>query len=310
MIRSVLRGVRSSAVVPARWRFGVSIEEMRQRQLVVGLGSMKSGTTWLSAYLQSHPEFLHSPVKEMNVFNQIFPNPFNDSWEDYRLLRMEKLILSLGRQPAQLSRAEFRERYDRLRALAQLGSLRDGEAYLAYFAERIKNQHHFGEITPAYSHLPVEALQQIAGLTRDVRFLFLMRDPAARAASHLRHLRRRVRSGEGLDALIDEVAPGHPVFRRSDYRETLQALRDASLLNRTYCIIYERLFHQERLDALCQWLGMSRCRADFNRRLNPAVGDGLSSSQLARLRERLEPIYKGLRHESLVSWFSGWSWDD
>lgn len=309
MMRSALRGLQRSVLMPARWRVGISIEELRQRQLVVGLGSMKSGTTWLSGYLQSHPDFLHSPVKEMNFFNRIFPNPFNFSGSEFRLRRMEELVVSLGRHPARFPRSEYRERFDRLRALAQLGSLRDSEAYLAYFAERIQSQRHFGEITPAYSHLPVEALQQIAGLTRDVRFLFLMRDPTARAASHLRHLRRRVRSGESLDVLIAEVAPGHPVFRRSDYRETLQVLRDASLLDRTYCIIYEQLFRQEQIDDLCAWLGMARFQADFDRRLNPAVGEGLSPAQLAQLRERLEPIYDGLRHECLVCSFPGWCWD-
>jgi len=309
MMRSVWRGLRRSTLMPARWRLGVSLEELRQRQLVVGLGSMKSGTTWLSGYLQSHPDFLHSPVKEMNVFNQIFPNPFDSGWSDYRLLRMEKLVLSFGRHPARLPRAAFRERFDRLRALAQLGALRDCEAYLAYFAERIQRQRHFGEITPAYSHLPADALRQIGGLTRDVRFLFLMRDPTSRAASHLRHLRRRVRRDESLDALIAEVGPGHPVFRRSDYRDTLQALREAELLDRAYCIIYEQLFRQEQLDALCGWLGMAHWRADFDQRLNPAVGEGLSAAQLTLLRERLAPIYEGLRHEPLVASAQSWRWE-
>ena len=308
-MRSLLSSLRRSVWMPRRWRAAVSLQELRNRQLVVGLGSMKSGTTWLSSYLQSHPQFLHSPVKEMNVFNQMFPNPANSSWSDYRLLRMDKLVLSYGKDPGRLARADQWERFDRLRALAQLGAIQDFDAYLAYFAERISQEWHFGEITPAYSHLPPEALQQIAGLTSDVRFLFLMRDPTARAASHLRHLRRRVRKGEDLDALIAEVAPGHAVFRRSDYRDTLQALRDAGLLDRAYCIIYEQLFSQAEMDSLCRWLGMANHPADFEQRLNPSVGEGLSSRQMAQLRQRLDPIYQGLRNEPLVSSFSGWAWN-
>ena len=41
---------------------------LAQRQLVISLGVMKSGTTWLSDYLSSHPTFFHSPIKEMSAF--------------------------------------------------------------------------------------------------------------------------------------------------------------------------------------------------------------------------------------------------
>ena len=35
-----------------------SVDDLRQRRLVIGLGAMKCGTTWLSDYLGRHPESL------------------------------------------------------------------------------------------------------------------------------------------------------------------------------------------------------------------------------------------------------------
>ena len=67
---------------------------LAHRQLVIGLGAMKSGTTWLSDYLGSHPQFFHSPIKEMNVFanlsptNPAYPNFLYKPGDAYRLWRM------------------------------------------------------------------------------------------------------------------------------------------------------------------------------------------------------------------------------
>jgi hypothetical protein len=73
-------------------RFGRSLQRLfssvasvppplKHRHLVIGLGAMKTGTTWLSDYLASHPQFFHSPVKEMNSFAVIFP--YNHVYPDY-----------------------------------------------------------------------------------------------------------------------------------------------------------------------------------------------------------------------------------
>ena len=288
---------------------------LSDRQLVIGLGAMKSGTTWLSDYLGSHPDFFHSPIKEMNTFASLFPdNPRYPDYiyrpgESYRLWRMEKIVLSFGSAPPRLDRTDSeRERFDRLRALAQLGRLATTDEYLAYFEERIGEQRHFGEISPSYSHLPAEAYAAMAGLTKDVRFLFLMRDPTERAASHLRHARRRVDKDEDLSSLIDRVTAESAFFIRSDYRYTLQVLRALQLGDRVKFLIYENLFSQDTMDDLCAWLGMERLPATLDKRLNPGVGDVLDAAQMNLLRDRLDPIYEELRHDPAVQSAASWRW--
>ena len=285
------------------------------RQLVIGLGAMKSGTTWLSDYLSTHPQFFHSPIKEMNAFANIYPsNPEFPSYiykpgEAYRLWRMEKIVLSYGVRPPALDRTDSdRERFDRLRALAQLGRIESAHDYLGFFEERIGSEIHFGEISPAYAHLPPEAYACMSRLTDDVRFLFLMRDPADRAASHLRHARRRVDKDVDLDQLLDRVDENHAIYIRSDYRYTLETLRSLGLAERSKFLIYEDLFTQNCVDDLCSWLGIDCHEAVLDKRLNPGVGDALSDRQMDILRERLAPIYDGLRDDPATAGASRWRW--
>ena len=288
---------------------------LAHRQLVIGLGAMKSGTTWLSDYLGSHPQFFHSPIKEMNTFanlyptNSVYPSFFYRPGDAYRLWRMEKIVLAYGARPPRLDHADYeRERFDRLRALAQLGRIETIQDYLSFFEERIGDQLHFGEISPSYAHLPAEAYASMAQLTDDVRFLFLMRDPTDRAASHLRHVRRRVEKDLDLDQLLDRVDQDHAIYIRSDYRYTLQALRSLGLAERSRFLIYEDLFTQDCVDDLCDWLGIDRHEAVLDKRLNPGVGDALSDRQMGLLRDHLAPIYDGLRDDPATAGARRWRW--
>ena len=288
---------------------------LAHRQLVIGLGAMKSGTTWLSDYLASHPQFFHSPIKEMNVFANLYPtNPSYPGYlykpgDAYRLWRMEKIVLAYGVRPPRLDEADYeRERFDRLRALAQLGRIETIDDYLAFFEERIGAEMHFGEISPSYAHLPAEAYASMAQLTNDVRFLFLMRDPTDRAASHLRHVRRRVDKDLDLDQLLERVDHENPIYMRSDYRYTLQTLRSLGLAERSRFLIYEDLFAQDCVDELCDWLGIDRHDAVLDKRLNPGVGDALNDRQMGLLRDRLSPIYDGLRDDPATAGARLWRW--
>lgn len=304
VIKRVVRGKPAPPPLP-----------LAQRQLVLGLGAMKSGTTWLSDYLGGHPHFFHSPIKEMNAFASLYPdNPLYPGYiykpgNAYRIWRMERIVLSYGVKPPRLDQTDAeRERFDRLRALAQLGRITTTDAYLSFFAERLGNQLHFGEISPSYAHLPSKAYAQMASLTQDVRFIFLMRDPTDRAASHLRHARRRVDKDIELDDLLERVDASSPIYIRSDYRYTLKTLRDLGLAERCRFLIYEDLFNQDCMDSLCDWLGLPRHEAVFDKRLNPGVGDALSEDQLLRLRDRLAPIYDDLRSDPAAASAASWRW--
>lgn len=278
------------------------ISELRRRTFVVGLGTMKSGTTWLSGYLGDNPQFLHSPIKEMNSFNQFYDNPFKGQGDRFRMFRMESIILD------KRSGALMRHQH-RLRALAQLGRIKSIDDYLAYFAERIGDETHFGEISPSYSHLPPEGLREIAGITADVRFLLIMRDPAKRAASHIRHLRRRVAADVPVADLIRTIAPDHPVYLRSNYGQTLDALEQAGVRDKAYLLTFETLFRADTMRNLCAWLGLEFQAPHVDRKKNEGTGEELTPEQLNEIRERLDPIYIDLRARGFQSDVPQWWWD-
>jgi len=282
-------------------RPSVRPEQLRERTLAVGLGAMKAGTTWLSLYLRSLPEFLHSPVNELNFFNRLHEDPTRVRDESYRALQMETIILD---KPLKLPR-----HWDKLRALAQQGRMATIDDYLAFFAERMGRQTHFGEISPAYSHLPAETLREIAAITKDVRFLFIMRDPAKRAASHIRHLRRRRQAHVPIDTLVEEVGEGNNVWMRSDYGLTADALKAAGVLDRTRFLYSETLFRPQTIRDLCAWLGLDYRKPDIDHRVNAGRGEELSERQLQRLRERLDPLYRDLEARGFKAEAPGWWWD-
>jgi hypothetical protein len=76
--------------------------------------------------------------------------------------------------------------------------------YLDHFsaaAGRVK-----GEASPSYSILPVERIRLIRALMRDVKLIFLMRDPVSRAWSHAKHTYRfREANFAKFDGAFEEI---------------------------------------------------------------------------------------------------------
>jgi Sulfotransferase family len=276
-------------------------QSLRSRTLLVGLGAMKSGTSWLSEYLSGHPDFHHSSIKEVNYFNRIYKNPYRGYGREFRLYRMEEIILNKG--PSLTKQAT-----KRLRVLAQLGRINSHEDYLAYFSEYIGNERCFGEISPSYSHIPAPGLQDMASVTDDVRFIFLMRDPTERAASHIQHVRRRACADESIDDIIETITPSSPIFERSNYDITLNAIEKANLGNTSKAIIYETLFCKNTIQDFCHWLGLKYIEPNFKKRINVSMGEPVTEVQKLRIRERLNPIYTSLNLKFADKRPASWRW--
>ena len=273
--------------------------DIRTRTLLVGLGAPKAGTSWLWTYLAGHRNFFASPVKELDVFNRWYPDPFRAQAPDVRQRRIEDII---RKGP----RALFGRNRRTLRALSDLGHVRNADDYRGFFADRIGNEPVFGDITPSYALLSRQALHDIATITDDVRFLFIMRDPADRTVSDIRHQRRRNRPDESIDDIIEGLARRDRLYQRSNYPRTLDAL--AGLEHRTLLLIYEDLFRDETARHICSWLGLDYVPPDAGRRVNAARTEDLSDAQKAKVREILSPVYRDLGARLGSSKPAQWRW--
>lgn len=183
-----------------------------RKPTIVGIGAQKAGTSWLSQMLSQHPQVWATPFKEIHFFNHLYI-PGHRYWIRWHYRQ----------KPAEI-RARFERRGEPI-----------PPAMNAYI-DRVANSKHMYtrpwyrwifhpapkgtqpmDFTPEYSTIPEEGVQFMAEWLPKARFLYLIRDPADRAASQLRmNLDREKRRPATLDDWMEEVA--NPVLdERGDY---------------------------------------------------------------------------------------------
>jgi hypothetical protein len=160
------------------------------------VGSQRGGTSWLYFQLARHPDFWMPPVKEIHYFDKLSrikrssPTSHRDERDVYFLESMKSLS---ARPHIDL------ENYGRL--FMHKGSLLSGD------------------ITPGYSTLSDEIIERVVDCFRNLKVIFLARDPVERAWSQLS---RRVRLGR-----INR-------FDVTDNDEVIRNLRSPDVSSRSY----------------------------------------------------------------------------
>ena len=140
----------------------------------LGIGAQRAGTTWMHRFLRGHPDLWLSPIKELHYFN----DPSNKRW--FRNLRTR-----LAQGPGRWDVSYF------------LGA-RDDDWYARLFSAAQASGKLAGEITPSYAVLDNAVLQRIHAINPEVKLIFSMREPIARAWSSWRNrLKKKPREGAG-----------------------------------------------------------------------------------------------------------------
>jgi hypothetical protein len=157
------------------------------------VGMPKAGTQWLFDQLQSHPDFWMPPIKEIYYLDRKLP----------RLKGARRLLKKIENSPERMERRSSKRRpwdaRDRafLEAAARIaGQPMDLERYGELFA--CKGDSKTGDITPNYCRLPDEVVAALAGRLPELRVVLLVRDPVARAWSHICMWHRQERFDETL----------------------------------------------------------------------------------------------------------------
>jgi hypothetical protein len=184
------------------------------------IGSLKSGTTYLSELLAMHPEVFVSSPREPCHF------------ADQRVLRRAwPYVWSLG--------------YGR-----------SAERYLGLFA-KAGDARVIAEGSTVYSQAPrfAQVPERILRMCPDARFIYIIRDPVERTISHYWHCVRWWGERRPLTAAI--VADQH-YLDTSDYASQLRTYLRLVPRERVYVLTLEELIAEPlaHLKALFAWLGI------------------------------------------------------
>jgi len=218
----------------------------------LGIGAMRSGTTWLARNLRQHPQIWMPPKKEIHYFDRslsylspsllatssplervVSDDEHNRKWR--RALQTQVRKYLSGRDWHKLSW------YIRF----FLGWY-DDRWYASLFKEgrgKVK-----GEITPSYSLLEPVDVEHVRELMPATKILFILRHPVDRAWSAIRY--GRARRGRPLDdlslAAFKKIIRREGLWTRGDYVRTICTWRKYFPEEQFFAGFFEDIVHRPR----------------------------------------------------------------
>ncbi|MCP4142733.1 MAG: sulfotransferase [Chloroflexi bacterium] len=190
----------------------------KQRALpdFIGIGTQRSGSSWLYRRLGEHPELWLPPIKEIHFFDRL------DATADARKKKFYK---------------DFRNRYRSYRSPEQVPKVkRPNLSWDINYFFRPKNFIWYsslfsqgadrvtGEVTPEYMTLSKEVVKKIYAHNPKMKMIFIMRDPIDRiwsaAARHFVINNKRVIRKIGEEELLSFVKKRATILR-ANYLRTL-----------------------------------------------------------------------------------------
>lgn len=261
-------------------------------QLFFVIGAQKCGTTWLHRYLAHHPKVCVPVHKETNYWRAVHIGPNYLKNENsafsrkYREIVQPSLRVRLNRLLKPASRPEP-ELVKSLRLVKRaLGQADRPHAFYAdlLFQKKTQQTRAVGEVCPQYALLSEQTYREMAGLAENVGFVFIMRDPAARAISAIKHgLRSRLGRQYPIDEsiLADAISEGLHAqrgwgFDKTHYHKTLATLESAVPSDRIHLMFYETMFDDAEIGRMNAFLGITPHQADYGLRANADTAPGLA----------------------------------
>lgn len=255
----------------------------------VGIGGMRSGTTWLASFLSDRTDVAIPPFKEVHYWTSKYTRHQRNAVRSVKRLPRRELPL-VSRQVRGGGGMKLASSYLRMLAHSDAG-YRDYLLACAGPDTRI-----VGDITPSYATLPREGFQAIEACLNGPRYIFLMRNPADRFISQIGHKWRRSKSVIRTDPM--ELAKQTEFAARSDYTRTLEVVQSVIPPERFHIGFFEHLFDPERgqseCDRICDFLGIERASAKLGEKVNQrnAPKRELDRDQIVR---ELGGQYEGVR---------------
>ncbi len=278
------------------------------------VGATKAGTSWLHSQLQGHPDCHLRTIKELHYFSLTteaqFARAIKQAKAEAAGVRDKAKTAPLDRLPYMQRRISDLE--DWVQVLQAGYGAHD--RYLDYLTAGAGTRRVVGDVTPAYGLLPPEMLTTMAGLTADVRFVYLMRDPVDRLWSHVRMNCARANRATFAEAslqMMEDILAGNltpemdGILRRGDYVAILDKLRMAIPAGQVLSVVYENMFNNGGLDQITGFLGLTPIPPKVESRVHAGLPLSLPSDLKSRARKFLDPQYQGVR-ERLADFPESW----
>ena len=269
----------------------------------LGIGVLRSGTTWLWQQLGKHPQGWSTPIKEINYFNRIYP--------------LMEQGGTAGEVRAEIRTRLMKEHVNRFKA-DRIGKYlraynprtiswcwrfyrgkQDLDWYRSLFAQA--GERVVGDITPHYASISDPGVARIAETMPDVSVILILRDPVERDWSHAKlYLARML--GRPADTLTDEDYHGffrNPSLRvRSDYLPMLENWGRYFSPDKFMVILFDDISTRpaELLQSIHRFLGLETGEGH----MPPGLSERVNASRRAVIPDHLHRHLSDLHHPALV----------
>lgn len=261
-----------------------------RKTFLLGVGAQKAGTTWLHRYLADSREMVPGYRKEYHVFDSsdLADEPWRERNLDMAQAELDHLRAGEPADPAHLHRAAM---------------IADDEFYFDYFTGLLHSRPRFrvtGDVTPEYADLSAERFASIRDgfARRRVRTVavFLLRDPVDRIWSQIRMQegRRPARFEHPADQMVERLYDDPRYERFTRYESTMERLEAVWERDAIHYGLYEQLFREEEVRAICDLLGMQFRPPDFGKVANVSSGkavEALPDAVVQRVATYFEATY-------------------
>jgi hypothetical protein len=263
------------------------------------VGATKSGTSWLFDYLSDHPECHVRSIKKLHYFDTLEAKAFRQQLVVQRnsMARLrDRLWASKGDSQGRASN-KMQDVLDWHKVLKKRAE--NTVNYLEYLTWGVEAQSLVADVTPAYALLPIKRLKQMARLSSETRFIYVMRDPVARLWSHVRMFARRVCDNvDGLAAachvMMERVLQGQKssLTERGDYVGAIRRFNAAVDPSKLLIMFMEELMTPAGVARVCAFLNLEYKAANFTQPVHVGVSVAMSPEHRVRARAHLRPQYE------------------
>lgn len=229
------------------------------KTMVLGVGAPRAGTTWLATYLNRHPQFYMSPLKELHYFDARFL-PDTCSYFDHVFIHA---LLTLCHEIDNVDHVRMR-----------VAMIDNPDLYLEYFERYVGEERCFGEFSPAYCLLDSGMVEKIAALHPKVKFIFILRNPVDRFISNAFYMLHSLDVDlRNSNQYIHSCLNSKHLMVRADYRRTITDYNQAAP-GRVLYLFYERLFCDDTIRRVCDFCAIDFLPARYGLRINSSKRAG------------------------------------